>query len=311
MSVLKAIAGAARTPHAARRGELLFQLLALAGLFVAGGGIYAAWWMRAEDTAFFVGGVAGSLAFGALWLAGLSSLAELCSQHGRDLTAAELLASLRRGGPPPHPFTLYLRPFASTNAIQKDVLQPVMLGLATGLFIATSTRFELEQQIERATRKIGPLVGLGRPLEHVGAGRLQVGDHEWRDVIRLLSDNADLIILLPSTQPGTAWEVERILDTGLVSRTVIVDPPNPPKDKNNVWKQSEEWAHVRQAFAKRGYDMPEDSPVGQLLYFGDAKRPQAKARLDIDAEDSIAKFFKRIVKLRAKSERKKRKERGR
>ena len=122
----------------------------------------------------------------------------------------------------------------------------------------------------------GPLVALGEPMEHVGAGRIRIGEDQWRDAVKLLSDHAALIILLPSSRPGTLWEVERLLESGLIARTIIVDPPNAAGGKNH-YDQGSEWAQVRAAFAQRGYVMPKDSRVGQLLYFGRERAPKASA----------------------------------
>jgi hypothetical protein len=298
---LKLIAGTAPHPAVARIYELVFQIIAFVGFAWAAGGLYMT--LQFGERAY--GGVgpwvAFSVLFGAAWLALFSHMAEYASQRGRDLKAKRIFALLRKGVRP-EPFALYLRPFASTNAVQEDVIAPMSFAVGGGLFLAGSTRFELEQQIERATRSLGPLVALGEPLEHVGAGRIRVEEDTWRGAVEVLTGSADLIVLLPSSRAGTLWEVERILSSDLISRTVFVDPPNRVR-KDSTYAQGAEWAQVRDAFLKRGYEMPEDSMTGQLLYFGQSKKPIARARLDIDAEDNIARFFKKVLKLQAREAR--------
>jgi hypothetical protein len=295
---LRAIAGSARTSRAAKGGQAVFMFLAMAGLLGAAAAGVGAAWLRETDFTLYLAGVGGSVVAGAVWLAMFTTLADLSGQHGRDLEAQALFASLQRGEAPKRPFALYLRPFSSTNVFLEEVLARQSFGAS--VFVATSTQFELEQQIEQATRRVGPLVALGEPLEHIGAGRIRIGEDQWRDAVKVLSDHAALIILLPSSRPGTLWEVERLLESGLIARTVVVDPPNAPGGRSH-YDPGSEWAQVRAAFAQRGYAMPKDSRVGQLLYFGRERAPKARARLDMDAEDNIAGFFRRVLRLRAEA----------
>jgi hypothetical protein len=225
-----------------------------------------------------------------------STLADLAGQHARDLEAGRIFDALKAGRKPP-PFTLYLRPFAATNEIQSDTIEALVRATARGPAIFASTSLELEQQIERAARRVGPLIALGEPLEHIGAGRIRIDEASWRSAVELLTDGAKLIILLPSSRPGTLWEVERLLNSNLIERTVVIDPPNPPKRARAKYRQSAEWEQVRNAFASRNFKLPADSRVGQLIYYGRQREPAVHARLDMDAEDNIARFFRRVIRL--------------
>ncbi len=293
--VLRGITRRAGRPQTARAMEFVFQGLTLAGLIaIMVGLVLFALSRQGVDAAVVLAILAGAIA-AAGWLAVLSTLADLSGQHARDLRAKEILDALQSGREPP-PFTLYLRPFAATDMIDDIVMESVS-SVFRGPLIVTSTRLELEQQIERAARPLGQLVALGKPLEHVGAGRIEVKDEGWQDVVRKLFAHARLIVLLPSSRLGTRWEIDQLLSSSMIERTVIVDPPNPRNIRSRRYQQSAEWREVRAAFARKGYEIPQDSTAGQLLFYGGQRSPQAHARLDMNAEENITRFFRTVAEL--------------
>jgi hypothetical protein len=217
---------------------------------------------------------------------GLTWLADLFGQHARDIGAKSIFDQLRRGEAPA--YTLYLRPFAATDQIA-DSVSAAMIG--PGALIAE--RVELEHQIERAVRRVGPLVALGQPLEHIGAGRIRVADAEWRDAIRLLMSKARLIVMLPSSRTGTLEEIGMILGSELIQRTVLIDPPNLRTSRK--YNQEKEWRRVQEAFTAANLTLPDDAKRGALVFYGDDSKADIE-RLDIDADDRIAAFFRNVLK---------------
>jgi hypothetical protein len=220
----------------------------------------------------------------------LARWAELYGQRARDLHAQAVFTALQAGQTAPA-YCLYLRPFASTGAFS-ETGGAMITGLGFGGLAGEEV--ELEAQMERAVRPLGPLIALGQPLEHVGAGRILVGEDEWRAAIKDLMAQARLIVMLPSSREGTRAEIEMILDSNLIERTVFIDPPNIARSR--TYDHSAEWKHVREAFASRGFDMPRDSRVGALMFFGGERVPRFRERLDIDAEDRIERLFRRVIK---------------
>jgi hypothetical protein len=292
--LLKTLAGNVATPRMARVLEalcLVLLVVVVAGIIAAGlilfGHIDSAVTLIALDAAAIIAG--------ACFMALFSRLAELFGQRARDIDAQALLAALR-SGEAVAPFTLYLRPFASTGEIDEEELAPLLVGSRTPGLGMISARYELEHQIERATRKVGPLVALGQPLEHIGAGRIAVDDKTWQEAVRLLTRAAALIIMLPSSRAGTQWEIAHILDGDMMRRTVIIDPPNMPPRAGRRFNQAAEWGQVRAVFAQHGYDMPADSKIGRMLFFGAGHAPVATTRLDIEAEGGIARFFRTVIR---------------
>ena len=219
-------------------------------------------------------------------------------QRRRDLVADRIWAALKNGRPPPHPFTLYLRPFASTDHIGANVDKFVRMRPVAGgptMLAMGSDRLEFESVVEQALRPIGPLVALGKPLEHRGAGRIEVSDGDWQDAILRLMAAARLIVLLPSSRPGTTWEVRTLLAAGRLAKTIVVDPPDHLGRSDRDYDPSAEWHEVRRAFASEGFVMPQDDPEGLLLYFGNRATPVRSAKITLDGAGSVKAFANQVL----------------
>ncbi len=219
-------------------------------------------------------------------------------QRGRDLEAQKIFESLDGKGRPV-PFTLYLRPFHSTDQIAGHTNNIVRMSTDPSQishFAHVEERVEFESVVEKALRSIGSVVALGKPLEHWGAGRIKVADDVWQDAIKKLIDNAQLIMLLPSPRPGTSWEVEYVLSSGAVRRTIIVDPPNHMGAANKTYNPAAEWAGVRQVFLDHGFVLPEDDPEGRLVYFSEGTQPDMTSKISFEGQNSVRKFAKNVLK---------------
>ena len=250
--------------------------------------------MAPDTRAFSWALIAAILAatFGASYL---SEWGDLYGQRARDIRAQAIFKAVSAGARARR-YTLYLRPFASTNVISRTDFSTALgvtpLGVGFGAF--SGERVELEEQIERAVRPLGPLIALGTPLEHFGAGRVLVGETEWQGAIRQLMDRASLIVMLPSSRAGTLAEIAMVLESDLARKTVFLDPPQ--LGSQRVYDKSKEWANVREAFAERGYRLPDATRRGALMFFGTDKTNPLKEWLDIDAEDRIKRLFKKVLK---------------
>lgn len=293
MGVLKSIVGAFGA-GLARVLEVVFYLAAAAWLIAAMYRLTTLLLWADLTEIQLIGVLIGATVVAGLGVTFFSTFAELCGQRVRDLGARAVFDALRAGREPP-PYTLYLRPFASTG-----VFETVGMGAATGgaggsISALVGAKIELEAQMERAVRPLGRLVALGRPLEHIGAGRLQVDDDKWKEAVRLLMSKARLLIVLPSSRIGTLDEIEMILESGLIERTVVIDPPNISQSKD--FDHSAEWKHVQDAFAKRGFEVPRETRLGRLIFYGDARAPKYNERLDIDADDRIERIFRRVIRF--------------
>ncbi|MFC7290985.1 hypothetical protein [Hirschia litorea] len=222
-------------------------------------------------------------------------------QRDRDIEADRIFKSLSENDDSKvESFILYLRPFISTNKIGAD--QPKMMsfrpdgiGGATQ-FILTNDRVEFEEEVEKALRPLGKLIALGKPLEHMGAGRVRVADEVWQDAIKLLIDKAEMIVLLPSPRPGTSWEVEHLLTSGALEKTIVVDPPNDRGSVDKGYDPISEWAGVRTTFAEHGFSLPEDDEEGSLIIFGDQKEPVMTSKIGLGGENQVRRFARELQK---------------
>jgi len=69
------------------------------------------------------------------------------------------------------------------------------------------------------------LIALGRPGEHVGAGRVVALEDSWQAAFHKLAARAEFIVAVPSTHEGTMWELRQIAsDSELLGKTTLVIP---------------------------------------------------------------------------------------
>jgi hypothetical protein len=79
----------------------------------------------------------------------------------------------------------------------------------------------------KAFQSIGPVVGLGRPGEAIGVGRILTTEEDWKAAASKLIEQALCVICLPSSRSGTLWELDLIFERGFQSKTIFVMPPLP------------------------------------------------------------------------------------
>ena len=106
---------------------------------------------------------------------------------------------------PERSFGVYLRPFVTTNRVP--------LG-----------RMDLETLLAYSFAPLLPFVALGRPGEHVGAGRIQTTDDHWQDKIAAMLERSALILCIPTARPGTMWELGQLRTRGLLTKTIFIMP---------------------------------------------------------------------------------------
>jgi hypothetical protein len=210
----------------------------------------------------------------------------LCKQRLDDLAAAVLFARIDAGDIPEEPYILYLRPFASTNAV-KAIIR---------INYKTTLTVELEEELSDAVRPIGRLITLGESLEHFGAGRIASSEAGWRETARRLMRHAALIIVVPSTRAGTLWEIEHLLANGYMSKTVFLDVPN-IRVAASDYAQQAEWAGVGALVAASGYQWPADNPEGALIFFGASMAPQFVEPLKLGETQLLTEAISRIRAL--------------
>ena len=177
-------------------------------------------------------------------------------QAESDALAQKILQDVRDGKPPSKPYFLYLRAFETTKRLKAPLF---LLDLST-MGLSRMWTGELESFISAALRRKGPLIALGHPGENVGAGRVITSDEAWMDDIAKLAAGATGILLIPSHRPGTVWEIEHLRQTGLLSRTIFVMPP---ESRRFNWRSH--WSQARRATGALGAVLPEYEELGMVF----------------------------------------------
>jgi hypothetical protein len=195
---------------------LLFVLWAQRGqppsvwsIAITGGAAYFVMWVIGLDAHWYI---KGPLLIGGFFLMSAANAAVRADQRRvqrrRDAVAAEILRSVRAAAKDLPRFALFLRPFASADHLPAQPLPSERLTPSEGF----PRHLDVESLLARALRKECPLIALGREGDiQEGAGRITVADDEWRDAIAQLGARAAFQLILPSTHPGTLWELERLV----------------------------------------------------------------------------------------------------
>jgi hypothetical protein len=211
------------------------------------------------------------------------------SQEARDVAATELNDNLDRLDSETSPFTLYLRPFSTTDRLEAQYQgSPYQFEVPTHL--------DLESLLTRAMRKKCPLVALGREGDiHEGAGRITVPTEDWQEAITRLASHAAILVIVPSARQGTLWELKHLADNGLLSRTLFVMPEQPRTTPSGVLRTIEsdrlfeagirtyneadhtfdiveEWAKATEACNEIPLHLPAYSPAGALFTLDQTSR---------------------------------------
>jgi hypothetical protein len=118
------------------------------------------------------------------------------------------------------PFTLYLRPFATTNRLAS---QPSAPEFAVG---EITVHLDLETLLERALRSRCPVVALGRPGDIAeGAARIiTTSEDDWRAVMTALARRAAFIVITPLARPSTTWELRWLAEHDLLGKVLMIMP---------------------------------------------------------------------------------------
>ncbi len=174
---------------------------------------------------------------------------------------ALLLSRRLAAGKSVDPFSLYLRPFVSTGLLRT---RPRTRNYATPSGLWQNADTELETLLADCLSDSAPLYALGKPGEHVGAGRLLLDESRWQEAVKRLSAAAPLIFVVPSHLVGTKWEIELIKDKQYFSKTIFI-MPYAVEDVTRKLDVPGEWQKTREAMNPLGLTLPEFSKDGMFF----------------------------------------------
>ena len=210
-------------------------------------------------------------------------------QNDNDAIATAILQRLREDPVAPVPeFFLYLRAFETTGRLRVPLylrLRKLSVGAAR---LVTN---DVESYVSTAVRRIAPLIALGRPGEAIGAGRIVTDDAAWKGDVLTLMRRARAILLVPSSRPGTLWEIETLQREGLWSKVVFIMPPRTKGDLDS----RERWEEARRAMAAEGLEAPEYQERGLLFEVGIDGRVTNVEPMLLNSARQVRKSMRRLL----------------
>lgn len=187
-------------------------------------------------------------------------------------------------------FWLYLRPFELDQRISTDHSSSNIFDLEQ---YTRSGKDSLERILGDSIRNNFRLVGFGLPSDSIsGFGRL--GLHEdWKLKVSELMNKAALILVLPSSNPGTRWEIEELVENKYLSKTIFIMPPSTAKvelEQDLV----EHWNSNIEALNRyTGLDFPSYDPKGCIFAFDKTSKVYGVAGIPMDPR-GLAKAFNQL-----------------
>ncbi len=196
-----------------------------------------------------------TLAFG-LSGAAVQTLEEIKLQWIRATESEMAVQAVLAGETFPHPYVLYLRPFFITGQLE----QPnVRVPMTVGSFSQPATT-ENEREVAKALESSAVFLGLGRPGEFPGgASRIASSEENWQPLVQTLAASAAAILVVPSSRPGTRWEISWLKSQGHFAKCLFIMPPQSKKSKLSI---ADVWEEARRELVQEGISLPEYSRCG-------------------------------------------------
>lgn len=160
------------------------------------------------------------------------------------LQISKLKEAIEYNGTDSDLFSLYLRPFSSTDKFR------YLIDKAASRVRPNEEYKDLERRIAEGMEDIARMYALGQPGEHIGARRIGTAEHEWKLFADELVRLATPIFIVPSTSPGTLWEIERLRESGALPKTIFVMPRwdyLEERDYSDYWQTTSEelWSKLK------------------------------------------------------------------
>lgn len=167
-------------------------------------------------------------------------------------------------------FILYLRPFVTTGSLliknpYHNEWDPTAINR-----LGENKYIDFETLIIRTKDNFYSFVALGKPQEHIGAGRIETAEDEWFEGFKKLAYNSKLIIMVPGFQPGTFKEFHWLYDNRMFYKCIFVIPPEYVFfDKLSA---NEYWEETKKKILTLGIKLPELFKEGGLCVFKNNKK---------------------------------------
>ena len=204
-------------------------------------------------------------------------------------------------------FSLYLRPFASTNEL------PVQFDHGRNKIIGE--RIDLERILQLSLVRSGLFIAVGRSDDDIiGADRVESTD-DWHARVADLINRADRIFVLPSHHKGTLWEIEWLVKNRRLANCIWIMPECVFRKGTQVvvtvlsinWFQSAgnqaavdeakmEWSRATNAVKAFGVHLPAHREEGLLFKMDDAGQVVASEPLNLRNTLGRVRKVRRLIR---------------
>jgi hypothetical protein len=170
------------------------------------------------------------------------------TQEVRDKEAEEIYIQILRNKIVPI-FFIYLRPFSTTNRLTGDNIRtPVPLSPD----YYNTKKIDWEEKIANALTEYGDLIGLGKPGEATGIGRIAATEKKWKVAVKNLYLHCQHIFVIPGFQKGIVWEVNLLKEVKILDKCTFIVP-------SMLGDLSKDYLKLtREAFEEIGLKFPEE-----------------------------------------------------
>ncbi|HMQ64835.1 MAG TPA: hypothetical protein PJ992_00975 [Arachnia sp.] len=155
-------------------------------------------------------------------------------------------------------------------------LRSTMLGGGIVSPSLPTARVRFEELLVWILKLFGPVVAIGRPgegLPELGAVRTYWSDDQWQDAVRQTAMRCRGIVLIAGSSEGLKWEMDRLRAWGLLSKTLVVLPPDTNNDNSlrrfdlAVEQLSPAGTAVRETYVQAGWTGLSVEPDGRLRHW--------------------------------------------
>ncbi|MER8777013.1 hypothetical protein [Mesorhizobium sp. M0977] len=157
--------------------------------------------------------------------------------------------------------------------------------------------YRFEMQLVKAMRWSGPVIGLGHPGEALGIGRILTNEDDWKSAAAKLAEMATYIICIPSSRPGTLWEIDYLLHGGFIRKTTFVMPATPPQGlfRRKPFALKDDWARLVIEARNRGVFFP-DYQNENLLFCLGPEHSLRTEKFNLTSYRSLRNGIRRLTK---------------
>jgi hypothetical protein len=163
----------------------------------------------------------------------------------------------------PRPSLLFLRGFRSARRIWIENTATARSRYVIP-YLEEPVRLSLEAALVKCLGNFSA-IALGGLQDPMGMARLGAAfdDETWRVGFEVVSQQTDLILVLPDDTDALTWELNRLVDQSRLDKTLLMMTPRALDAK-----AGRVWCHTVGTFARRGIRLPAFDEAGAFLLLG-------------------------------------------